>query len=428
MRSQADVVVVGGGLVGLAAAHALRRTGAGVLLVDPQVSPPPASFGNAGHLATEQVEPLASPRTLASAPRRLFGLGGPLDFRLSDVGEWGPWALRHFRACDPQSFEHGRRALGALMAEALPAWRRLADGLGEPGLIREDGHLVVWEREQTAAAGLAAWRRADIGGAQVEPMGAEALQTLTPRLSRPLAGGARFSGTGQVDDPARLLSRLGEAFAAAGGQRLRARAIGLQLVAGRAALVLDDGQRLEPGLVVMAAGIGSRALMRQAGHTTPLIAERGYHIEGPAPAWADLPPVVFEDRSVIATRFGQRLRLAGFVEFGRADAPADPRKWTRLRRHARELGLPSGEPISQWMGARPTLPDYLPAIGLSRNAANLIYAFGHQHLGLTLAAVTGDLVAALAGGGRPKIDLSPFDIDRFAGAGRLSTHHQETAL
>jgi D-amino-acid dehydrogenase len=129
-----------------------------------------------------------------------------------------------------------------------------------------------------------------------------------------------------------------------------------------------------------------------------------------------MPPVVFEDRSMIVSRFLSGLRAASFVEFSRVDSPADPRKWQRLRAHARELRLPFEGPIREWMGARPTLPDYLPAIGRSRRAENLVYAFGHQHLGLTLAAITGELVGSMATAETAIVDLAPFDVARFGGA------------
>ena len=116
---------------------------------------------------------------------------------------------------------------------------------------------------------------------------------------------------------------------------------------------------------------------------------------------------------MIVTRFRSGLRAASFVEFGRGASPADPRKWARLRSHVAALGLSFGLPGAEWMGARPTLPDYLPAIGRSDRAANLFYAFGHQHLGLTLAATTGDAIAALVTGDAPPFDLSPFDLKRF---------------
>lgn len=116
---------------------------------------------------------------------------------------------------------------------------------------------------------------------------------------------------------------------------------------------------------------------------------------------------------MIVTAFRSGLRAASFVEFARADAPADRRKWARLRSHVSELGLSFREPCSEWFGARPTLPDYLPALGRSERAANLLYAFGHQHLGLTLAAISGELIVALARREAADVDLTPFDLERF---------------
>src|SRR3546814_8087160 len=127
----------------------------------------------------------------------------------------------------------------------------------------------------------------------------------------------------------------------------------------------------------------------------------------------DLPPIVFEDRSLIVTRFRSGLRAASFVEFGRSDDPPDPRKWRRLHAHADALGLPIGADAQPWMGARPTLPDYLPAIGRSTRAVNLFYAFGPQHPGLTPGPIPAEPLAALVTGGRPAPDPAPFHLDRF---------------
>jgi glycine/D-amino acid oxidase-like deaminating enzyme len=180
------------------------------------------------------------------------------------------------------------------------------------------------------------------------------------------------------------------------------------------AVRLATGERLAAATILVAAGPGSPALLRPLGHNAPLIAERGYHIQASGAGWPeDMPSLFFADRSMFLTRFRSGLRATGFVEFGRTGSPPDPRKWRRLRQHARELGLPFDGPVTEWMGARPTLPDYLPAIGRSAKAPNLLYAFGHQHLGLTLGAVTGELVGALAAGEMPAVDLTPFDIGRF---------------
>jgi D-amino-acid dehydrogenase len=177
-------------------------------------------------------------------------------------------------------------------------------------------------------------------------------------------------------------------------------------------VTLDNGSTHAAHIAVIAAGAASAELVAPLGLTAPLIAERGYHIEGDPGDWpADLPPLVFEDRSMIVTRFADRLRAASIVEFARIDTPPDAKKWARLRRHVAALGLPLREPVEPWIGARPTLPDYLPAIG--RRGA-VAYAFGHQHLGLTLSATTGEALAALLHGETPAVDLTPFDLGRFA--------------
>jgi len=413
VERMSGILVVGGGVVGKACALSLRRAGESVTLLDPQGLPRPASYGNAGHIATEQVAPLASPAALASAFRRLYGLGGALDFRLSDIGTWGPWAARFVAASTPEGAAHGQRALGGLLADALPAWRRLAQALGRPDLLIERGHVVVWETSASARAGRAAWEAADIGQARLGPL-AEPTKVRLERLIQPaIAAGVSFQNTGQVSDPALVLRLMDQAFEAAGGQRLTGQVQRLWSADGRVVAQLTDGQKLAPERVLVTGGVGSGALMRGLGHVAPVIAERGYHLEGGAEHWDDLPPVVFEDRSMILTRFGDRLRAASFVEFGREAAAPDPRKWARLRRHLAELDVRLEGPVAEWMGARPTLPDYLPAIGVSRRAGNLYYAFGHQHLGLTLAATTGELVAALMGGGKTAVDLAPFDLARF---------------
>jgi D-amino-acid dehydrogenase len=373
-----------------------------------------ASYGNAGHIALEQPTPLASQAVLRGALGRLFAVGGALDFRLRDVAAWGAWALRYLRACHPDATRSGARALGLLLAAAGPAWRSLVQDLSAPDLLIEHGHLLVWESAKAAARGRASWAAADTGSVRIRDLSGDERGTLQARVAVPLADGVAFDGTGQIADVSRLLATLDEVHRSRGGERRGGRVVEVREVEGRPHLTLDDGATLTSDLVVIAGGVGSGALMRRAGHVAPVVAERGYHIEGPAGDWGDLPPVVFEDRAMIVTRFADRLRASSFVEFAAAGSPADPRKWARLRRHAEALGLPLAKAdTTTWMGARPTLPDYLPAIGRSRKIGGLIYAFGHQHLGLTLSAVTGELIGDLALGRTPAIDLSPFDIARF---------------
>lgn len=236
-------------------------------------------------------------------------------------------------------------------------------------------------------------------------------------LRRRPAGGVRFAGTGQIVDLPRMLAALERAFVDRGGMLLETRARALRLETGRAQVLLEGGDRRTADVVLVAAGVHSADLMATIGPRPPMIAERGYHVHWAAHDWPErMPPVVFEDRSMIVTRFGDGLRAAGFVEFARPQSPSDPRKWAALRRHAAALGLPTVGPGCEWVGCRPTLPDYLPAIGRSAVATNLYYAFGHQHLGLTLAPITAEAIAALVGGqAPPPVSLAAFDLARFSG-------------
>lgn len=405
------VVVIGGGVVGLACALRLRHAGQDCLVIDPMRDGQAASWGNAGHIAIEQVSPLASWSTVRSLPRRWFGRGGPVDV----PRPWAvaPWLWRFLRACAPARHASGQTALRDLLGEALPAWRQLLQDIGQPGLIREDGHWVVWESADAERRGRDAWLAGDIGEARAASMGQSELSALQTRVSVPLRAALCFEGSAQVADPAVLMRALRQALLDAGGQWLRADVKGLRQTSGQPQVLLDGGRILDADQLVIAAGPGSRSLMADLGEHAPLIEERGYHLQWRDHDWPDLPPVVFEDRSVILTRFDGGLRLAGFVEFVPPGLPPDVRKWQRLRAHATELGLPvRGEPDA-WCGARPTLPDYLPAIGRSRTAGKVCYAFGHQHLGLTLAAATADRILALLNDPDGSSKASPFDLQRF---------------
>jgi D-amino-acid dehydrogenase len=410
-------VVVGGGFVGAACAWQLQQAGFRCVVIDAADATHAASWGNAGHLAIEQVDPLASVANLRSLPRRLFAFGGPVGLPLRDVGAWLPFGVRLMAAAAPARFARGRRVLSSLLAQAMPAWRRLVAQTGTSQHLRVDGHFVAWESEASARSGKRQWLAADIGDAQAQAASPAELARLRLQFNQRPVDAVRFHNTGQILDLAQARGGITQAVCRAGGSVRIALAEAVVVANGRAAVRLEGGALLDADLVLVAAGAGSAALLRASEGVVPLIAERGYHLDAPAMAACfapeALPPVAFEDRSVIVTRFASTLRIAGFTEFSRLESPPDPRKWQRLAQHAKELGLPGGPEARPWIGARPTLPDYLPAVGRSRAAPNLMYAFGHQHLGVTLAAVTGELVAAMALGNEPVVDVRPLDLGRF---------------
>lgn len=406
-------LVIGGGLVGAASALRLQAAGFAVTLIDPGDSRRAASFGNIGHIAAEQVSPLASRESLRTFPGRLFGLGGPLDFRWRDAGLWLPWAFRFIAASEPARHARGQQALTAILAHALPAWRRLADLSGAPDVVGRDGHALVWMSERAAEAGRRSWEGTATGSATFRPMGEDELQSWSAVMARPPVGGIRFSGTAQVSEPQAARDALMAAFRAGGGEVVRARV--QRLSADRRIVAhFDGGGAREAEGALVAAGAWAGRLMRGLGVEAPVIAERGYSVQSAEHGWDEaLPPTVFEEHSMVVSRFTSGLRASSFVEFGSPDAPGDTRKWRLLERRLSSLGIRFSPAPDRWVGPRPTLPDYLPAIGRLESEPRILYAFGHQHLGLTMAAITAELTTALAADRPLAIDLTPFRIERF---------------
>lgn len=411
-------LVIGGGLVGAASALRLQAAGFAVTLIDPGDPRRAASFGNIGHIAAEQVSPLASRESLRTFPGRLFGLGGPLDFRWRDVGLWGPWAMQFIAASDPARHSRGQAALTAILSHALPAWRRLAEFSGAPDVVGRDGHAVVWMSDRAAEKGLKGWERAATGSAAFQSMRPGDLAPYAAVMTRAPVAGIRFSGTAQVSEPQTARDALMAAFRSHGGEVVRARVARLA-TGDRVTAHLDGGGVREAEGALVAAGAWAGRLMRDLGAEAPVIGERGYSVQSAEHSWDEtLPPTVFEEHSMVVSRFTSGLRASSFVEFGSPDAPGDPRKWRYLERRLGDLGIRFSPDPDRWVGPRPTLPDYLPAIGRLERDPRILYAFGHQHLGLTMAAVTAELTTALAEGAVPMIDLAPFRIERFGPSGR----------
>lgn len=401
-------IVIGGGLIGTACALRLQASGYDTLLLDEGAPERAASFGNAGHIAAEQVEPLSSWQTVSAAPAMHFAFGGPLDFRIADAGAWAPWALDYLKACNRQTFEAGRAVLTDLMVRAVDAWSDLLGLAGSPGLMRRDGHAALWFDEREAEAGRRRWAQAATGPARLRDLSEGELQAYCAVMpQRPPIGGISFDGTARLISPQRVRRAFEAAFAKCGGRRLE----------GRAAAIESDGtvrvgaSILEADRILIAAGVHSRRLMEEQGARTPLVAERGYSIQIPGAAWPSrLPTAIVEEQSMVLAPHAEGLRVTSYVELARPDSPPDPAKWERLERRVRELGIPVSAGTRRWMGCRPTLPDYRPAIGAMKNG-KILYAFGHQHLGVTLAAVTSERIVALAQGGHGDDAL---DIRRFA--------------
>lgn len=411
--------VIGGGIVGICCARCLQGAGFQVELVDRDRPGAGASAGNLGMICSLEPAtlPLPSMRLLRALPGMLARRNDTLALRWRRLPGLLPWLLRFARAAPARQRWRGAQAMATLMRETVPAWQALVAGSPAQSLIRHNGALALYESEAAFAADAAERDLLRRLGADFVEIDAAAIATLEPALAPIFRRGVHFRGSAQTTSPFGLAQALADDFRRAGGSVRRAHVAALAFDGdGRAAAVTAEG-RIEAEALVIACGARSGPLAAAAGFGVPLEAERGYHMQAAGIDSGLERPVFHGENHIGVTQMREGLRIGGTVEFAGPDAPPTPGRARRIfdlgRRMLADPDIAEGARQQPWMGSRPTLPDYLPAIGPSPHHRGLFFAFGHQHVGLSLAAVTGRIVARLAQRRDAGIDLAPFRIDRF---------------
>jgi D-amino-acid dehydrogenase len=413
------VGVIGAGMVGVCAASWLQRDSHSVFLVESGEPGHGASFGNAGALNASSVTPVSMPGVIHNVPRWLLDPIGPLRLRWSYLPVIAPWLWRFVRAGTPEKVHAQARALRPLVGATLDALQPLVREAGAEDLVHQLGHLYVYRSAQSLEKDRLAWELRRENGVVTDEFDADELRQLEPTLSREYVRGILVRENGHTSNPLGLVEALLAQFLRSGGKLVRARATGFRLDGRRLTAIRTDTGDLPADAAVICAGAWSKPLAGSLGDRIPLETERGYHLMIRDPEVMPRIPTADADGKFVATPMDTGLRFAGTVELAGLKAPPDWRRTRILLEQGRRMlpGLAASHPeerISMWMGHRPSLPDSLPALGPSRATADVIYAFGHGHVGMTSAPMTGKVVADLVAGRPPSIDIAPFDPARFA--------------
>ena len=407
-----EVIVIGAGVIGLTIALTLADEGRRVVIIDPEMPGSGASHGNAGTVADYATTPVGTPDVLRALPRLLTSRSSPLAIHRPSVLTLLPWLVRFLQQSLPAKSRANAASLALLLRDAAPLWRALTQRIAATSLLRDRGCLYLYATMAEALAadpGLAARRAFGVTVDRIDPA---ALAALEPGLP-PMAGGAaHFHSALFITDPGAMMAALTRAARAAGVEVMRGRAEKLERTAVGVS-VKGPGLLRTAKVVVIAAGARSRALALQAGDRVPLDTERGYHLE-----WDMATPPLTRPACPVAQGFyfcpmAGRLRVAGTVELGGLNAPPSPHRLARLAEGARKMFPELGEPSRTWMGFRPSMPDSLPVIGPSKGGAQVIHAYGHGHIGLTLAPRTAAMVADLIAGRDPGPAITPCLPNRF---------------
>lgn len=409
------VTVIGAGAIGVASALFLRRAGWKVLLIDKEGPVSGASAGNAGSISTGSVVPVAVPGMALQVPGWLIDPNSPLAVRWSYLPRALPWLVRWLLAGTAPSARRNAAALAPLTLGAVEAWRSALSTADRQRYMRVNGQLLV-SRSQMGKGDRFCLDLRRQNGVQVHEVGADDIRQLEPELSHDYKWGLFIPDAGHLTSPKGAVEALYNDFREDGGEfrKLEVSGIVRDKNGAVAALTTSEGE-LEVGQVVIAAGAHSGRIASMIGDRFPLDTERGYNATVAEPGIDLNRPTSDMDRRFFATSMSHGLRIAGTVEIAGLDAPPNYERARMLLHQGRDM-FPnlSGADAEVWMGRRPSMPDSVPVIGRSPHAANAWYAFGHGHIGLTTAPVTGRLISELLCGDAPHIDPSPYQPSRFA--------------
>ncbi len=410
------VTVVGAGIVGLATALTLQAEGHTVTLIDPREPGTATSFGNAGAIVTGGVVPTATPGLWRRVPNMLMDPMGPLKIRWSYLPRLAPWLVRFLAAGRAERAQAISAELAMLTEQCLEAHHRLAGMADAMSVLKPVGWLKVY-RDRRAFDGTAYDRSLlDRAGVRYDVLDAGELRQLEPGLSRDFTIGLFQPGASFVSTPYDLSRAYLRAFLARGGSVVREEVTGFEFEGQRPSTVVTDRGTHPVEVLVIATGAWSRRIVRQLGYNVPLDTERGYHLNL---AWGGDGPVLNRPTVIGGPQFvlcpmADGIRLTAGVEFAGLEAAPDFRRIKALIPLA-QRALPglSADVTREWMGFRPSTPDSKPVIGPSTRHRDVYFAFGHGHMGLSLSAITGQLIADLIGGREPRVPVAHFAVDRF---------------
>jgi D-amino-acid dehydrogenase len=407
-------VVVGAGIVGVCTAWHLLRRGFDVTLIDRDAPGLGCSYGNAGALSFGSVAPLAMPGVLRDAVRMLLDPAAPLRIPLSYLPKAAPWLRRFVLASRPDEVTHIAQVLSTLLANSIEKHVEILAETGASDIVRRTGQLYLYPNAKWLAKDAQSWALRREHGLRVDQLGRGDILALEPDVGPDYTIGMFTPDQGMSINPYRQVTAIASDFARRGGRIICDRAVGIEVEVDRVRAVRGENAAYAADHVVICAGAWSAQLLGSLGYALPLETQRGYHVTIAAPGVSVSRPVIAADRKVFLTPMEEGLRVAGTVEFGGLARPATQRRAEYLVRDLSRVFPRAKIPAdwSFWMGHRPCFPDSLPVIGPSRHRG-LWFNFGHGHLGLTMSAKSGDIVARAIRGEPSNIDLAPLSFARF---------------
>ena len=412
MRKNKKIGIIGAGIQGVCNALFLQKKGYEVTIFDKYEPGSSASYGNAGHFSPYASVPLNRPDVLSDVPSMLLSTRGPLALKWNYVYKMLPWFYSFVKNCRENKMMHTAKYMHQILDLSLPAFDELFEEINLDGLIEHKGIMYVWTNKSQKSRDLEINLRNNLGVKQ-RLLSPKEIHDLEPNLKPFYDGGVIYDYARHARNPKKILIKLFENFTLKGGKFLKLNIEKLDFDEEKP-VIRSETQRFIFDKLVIACGAFSKKFTDKLHENIPLETERGYHVHFKGYENLISRPIVYADKGFGMTPMEQGLRVVGTVEFGGLENPLSKSRISNLVLNAREMldGLP--EHNDEWLGFRPTLPDFLPIIGPSKNFKNVFYSFGHHHLGWTLGAISGKIISSMISDENTNLDLEPYSSLRFS--------------
>jgi len=412
MDKKFKIGIVGAGIQGISNALFLQKKGFEVTIFDRELpGSPVASYGNAGHFSPYASVPINRPDVLSDVPAMLLSSTGPLALKWNYVPKMIPWFVKFIRNCTTKRMMHTAKNMHQILDLALPAYDELFDEIELGELVEKKGILYIWNDQNLKSRELEIKVRDELGVDQ-QVVTPKEIHDLEPNIKPIYHGGVYYQHGRHARNPKKILLKLFELFLKKEGKFLKMNIQDVNFDLEKP-ILKSENQNFIFDKIVIACGSFSKRLTDNLDEKIPLDTERGYHIHFKDCDHLLSRPVIFQNRGFGITPMEQGLRVVGTVEFGGLDNPLSKSRVKNLINNAKYMMGDLPEHEDEWLGFRPTLPDYLPVIGPSKKHKNVFYCFGHHHLGWTLGPISGKIISGMIAEENTNLDLKPYSSLRF---------------
>ena len=412
MNKSLKVGIVGAGIQGISNALFLQKKGFDVTIFDREnPGSPVASYGNAGHFSPYASLSLNRTDILLDVPAMLMSSTGPLALKWNYVPKMIPWFMKFILNTSKNKMMHTAKNMHQILDLALPAYDELFDEVDIEGLVENKGILYIWNDQDLKSRELEINVRKELG-VQQQLVNKKEIHDLEPNIKPFYHAGVYYPYARHARNPKKILLKFFDLFLKKGGQFKKTDVKSIDFQDEQPILKTDTDKFLFDKLVI-ACGAFSKKLTDNLDEKIPLDTERGYHVHFKDCDHLLQRPVIFSNRGFGITPMEQGLRVVGTVEFGGLKNPLSKSRIKNLINNAKYMlgDLPDHE--DEWLGFRPTLPDFLPVMGPSKNHKNVFYCFGHHHLGWTLGPISGKIVSGMIAKENTNLNLAPYSSTRF---------------